>query len=432
MKIVTTHRGTDFDALASLVAACVIYPGIIPVLPDSINPNLKAFISIHKDIFDFYSPREVELNEVKTLVVVDTNSWDRLDNMGSLKDRKDLEIILWDHHTNGNIEADQIHFEIIGANTSLMVREIAKQKKIITPIQASLFLMGIYEDTGNMTFPSTTAEDARAVAYLLERKADLHILSTFLRNAYGTKQKNILFEMLKNAVKQEIRGFTISISCISITGHIPNLAMVVQMYREIINADAAFGIFIDTEKNRAMVIGRSSVDEVNIGAVMQAMGGGGHPGAGSALLKSTDPGVIKKMLEEIIKGNQQTSVILRDIMSYPVVKVNENTPVDEVALILRKVGCTGLPVVNDNDRIVGVISRRDFRKIKKASQMQSPVKAFMSRNVISIDYDKNAIEAAKLMIKNDIGRIPVIKDDKIIGIVTRSDVMLYFYDLLPD
>lgn len=64
--------------------------------------------------------------------------------------------------------------------------------------------------------------------------------------------------------------------------------------------------------------------------------------------------------------------------------------------------------------------------------MQSPVKAFMSRNVISIDHDKNAIEAAKLMIKNDIGRIPVIQDDKIIGIVTRSDVMLYFYDLLPD
>ena len=165
---------------------------------------------------------------------------------------------------------------------------------------------------------------------------------------------------------------------------------------------------------------------------MQAMVGGGHPGAGSALLKTTDPDVIKKMLEEIIKGNQQTSVILRDIMSYPVVKVNENTPVDEVALILRKTGCTGLPVVNDNDRITGIISRRDFRKIKKASQMQSPVKAFMSRNVISIDYDKNAIEAAKLMIKNDIGRIPVIQDDKIIGIVTRSDVMLYFYDLLPD
>ncbi len=432
MKIATTHKGTDFDALASLVAACVIYPGIIPVLPGSINPNLKAFISIHKDLFDFYSPKEVDLTEVKTLVVVDTNSWRRLDNMEKLRNKKDLEIILWDHHAKGDIKADETHREKIGANTSLMVKEIANQNKIITPIQASLFLMGIYEDTGNMTFPSTTAEDARAVAYLLERKADLHILSTFLRNAYGEKQKNILFQMLQNAKKRKIKGFTISISSIPITGHIPNLAMVVQMYREIINADAAFGIFIDTEKDKTMIIGRSGLDEINIGTIMQSLGGGGHPGAGSALLKSVTPDVIEEMLDQLIRGNGQTSVILRDIMSYPVVKVNENTSVDEVALILRKVGCTGLPVVDDNDRLVGVISRRDFRKIKKANQMQAPVKAFMSRNVVSIDYDKSAIEAARLMIKNDIGRIPVMQDEKIIGIVTRSDVMLYFYDLLPD
>ena len=238
--------------------------------------------------------------------------------------------------------------------------------------------------------------------------------------------------MLQNAKKRKIKGFTISISSISITGHIPNLAMVMQMYREIINADAAFGIFIDAEKDKTMIIGRSGLDEINIGTIMQSLGGGGHPGAGSALLKSVTPDVIEEMLDQLIRGNGQTSVILRDIMSYPAVKVNENTSVDEVALILRKVGCTGLPVVDDNDRLVGIISRRDFRKIKKANQMQAPVKAFMSRNVVSIDYDKSAIEAARLMIKNDIGRIPVMQDDKIIGIVTRSDVMLYFYDLLPD
>ena len=40
--------------------------------------------------------------------------------------------------------------------------------------------------------------------------------------------------------------------------------------------------------------------------------------------------------------------------------------------------------------------------------------------------------AARLMVKHDVGRLPVIEDGKIIGIVTRSDTMLYFYDLLPD
>ena len=432
MKIVTTHKGTDFDALASLVAATVIYPGIIPVLPNYINPNLKAFLSIHKDLFDLYSPGEIELDEVKTLVVVDTNSWDRLDGMKKLKSRHDLEIILWDHHARGDIMADELNHDNVGANCTLMVKEIERKRKIITPIQASLFLMGIYEDTGNMTFPSTKADDARAVAYLLQRKADLHILSKFLRHAYGKKQKDILFKMIQNARRLETKGFTISIAGMSIKGHVPNLALVVQMYREIINVDAAFGIFTDAVRDRTMVIGRSDLDEINIGAIMKGMGGGGHPGAGSALLKSTDPAVIEQMIIDMINGDQQTSVILRDIMSYPVITVNEDTSANEVAMKLRECGCTGLPVVNSNDGIVGVISRRDFKKIKKTKQMQSPVKAFMSRDVVSIDHDKNAIDAAKLMIKNDIGRIPVMKDDKIIGIVTRSDVMLYFYDLLPD
>ena len=64
--------------------------------------------------------------------------------------------------------------------------------------------------------------------------------------------------------------------------------------------------------------------------------------------------------------------------------------------------------------------------------MQSPVKAFMSRNIVTISHDKSVIEAARLMIKHDIGRIPVIEDNKIVGIITRSDAMIYFYDLLPD
>jgi tRNA nucleotidyltransferase (CCA-adding enzyme) len=88
--------------------------------------------------------------------------------------------------------------------------------------------------------------------------------------------------------------------------------------------------------------------------------------------------------------------------------------------------------VDDNDRIVGVVSRRDLKKLRQSKQMAAPVKAFMTRNVVTISHDKSAVEVARLMIKHDIGRIPVIKDDKIIGIITRSDVMMYFYDMLPD
>jgi tRNA nucleotidyltransferase (CCA-adding enzyme) len=81
---------------------------------------------------------------------------------------------------------------------------------------------------------------------------------------------------------------------------------------------------------------------------------------------------------------------------------------------------------------VGIISRRDFRRIRKESQMTAPVRAFMTPRVMTIHPGKSPMQAAQLMVKHDIGRLPVVKDGQIIGIITRSDVMLYFYDLLPD
>ena len=51
MHIVTTHKGTDFDALASVVAVNLLYPGFVTVLPGSLNPNVRAFLSLHKDLF---------------------------------------------------------------------------------------------------------------------------------------------------------------------------------------------------------------------------------------------------------------------------------------------------------------------------------------------------------------------------------------------
>ncbi len=433
MKIITTHKGTDFDGLASLFAATLIYPDAKPVLPGNINQNLKPFLAIHKDVFVFYAPGEINLDLVNTLIVVDTHSWGRLDNrLAVLKEKTDLQIIVWDHHLEGDMAVSQAHTAETGANVTQLVQEIQAKRLLITPIQATLFLMGLYEDTGNLTFPSTVAQDALAAGFLLDRKADLNILGTFLKQAYARQHKDILYDMIQKSETIKLSGFFVSFSKLDIQGRVQNLAMVVQMYKEIVNADAAFGIFRDLEQNKCMVIGRSGVDEIDLSLIMRSLGGGGHPGAGSALIKAANPDVIQEMIVELVSGNQQSSVMLSDIMSYPVVKVHEDTPVEKVVMILRELGCTGMPVVDDNDAIVGVVSRRDLKKVRKSKQMSAPIKAFMTRNVVTISHDRSAMEVAKLMIKHDIGRIPVIKDDKIIGIITRSDVMMYFYDMIPD
>ena len=99
----------------------------------------------------------------------------------------------------------------MGATTTLLVRRLEEEKVTLTSIQASLFLAGIYEDTGNLSFPSTTADDARAVAFLLDHNADLGLLNNFLRPIYGPKQKDILFSMLKNGKREKLGGHTISL-----------------------------------------------------------------------------------------------------------------------------------------------------------------------------------------------------------------------------
>ena len=427
MQLVTTHKNTDFDALASVVAATILYPDAIPVLPKIVNPNVKAFLSIHKDLFNMYSSGEIDIDGVKSLIVVHTNSWGRLDSMEGLKQRKDVEVILWDHHLNsGDIHPTWQCQEEMGANITLMIRQLKKENKVLTPIQATLFLAGLYEDTGNLIFPSSKAEDAYAAAYLLERKADLNVISSLLRPAYGRKQKNVLFNMLQSVNKIKIDGYHVSMSKLDIEGHVDSLAVVVGMYREILDVDTAFGIFMDKTRDRCIIIGRSSVDGVNIGSVLQGLGGGGHPGAGSAMLKSVHPDTAEKMIKKLIKGDRQASVIIKDVMSFPVFSISSNTSMKKAALLLRQKGCTGVPIV-DNGKLVGINSRRDFRKIKKESQLKAPTKAFMSTRVKKISPGESPIDAAKLMVKHDIGRLPVVEDGKIVGIITRSDAMNYFY-----
>ena len=93
-------------------------------------------------------------------------------------------------------------------------------------------------------------------------------------------------------------------------------------------------------------------------------------------------------------------------------------------------GYSGAPVL-DGERLIGVISRRDFRKIKRKSGRKAPVKAYMSNKLLTIEPGASPLNAVRLMIKHDVGRLPVVENGRVIGLVSRSDLMCYFYDLLP-
>lgn len=429
LTIITTHKNTDFDALASVVAAGMLYPQAVTVLPQQQNPNVRAFLSLHKDLFEYCLPDHVDYSSVDQLVVVDTNAWQRLGKMDRLRAKSDLEIHLYDHHVQqGDIVSNWACQAEIGANITLMLRFLKKRKIEITPLQATLFLTGLYEDTGNLTFPSTTAEDAHAAAYLLERGGDLNVIHAFMGPIYGQKHKETLFHMLRKATRTEINGYTVSINRCRIQGYLENLSVVLQMYRQILNVDAAFGIY-SLNHDRCLIIGRGDAEGIDIGNVMRCFGGGGHKGAGSAMLKAVDPGDVETWIRLLLGEQRHSHGTIRDLMASPVFTLEPDIRMHESRIALGQKRIHGAPVV-EGDHIRGMISVRDFRKIKR-KDLNHPVKAFMSTRVITIEPWRSPAHAAQLMVKHDVGRLPVIDEGKLVGIISRSDVMNHLYGFCP-
>jgi predicted transcriptional regulator len=114
-------------------------------------------------------------------------------------------------------------------------------------------------------------------------------------------------------------------------------------------------------------------------------------------------------------------VLVKDIMSREVLKISESATIVELTSILTRHRITGLPVVDNKGKLTGVVS--EFDVIDKKGKN---VRDIMSKKPITIGADAPIGEAAKLFVKHRIRRAPVMNGEKIIGIVSRSDVVRFF------
>lgn len=433
MHIITTHKNTDFDALASVIAATFIYPDAIGVIPNEVNTNVAKFLSTHKTAFNIKLFKDVDLSKMTQLTIVDTDQWCRIDRAQDFKKRDDIKIHLWDHHHNGgDIEADWACQETIGATVTLLIREMKRKELTLNPLISTVLLIGLYEDTGHLTFPSTRSEDASAAAYLLDNGADLNVAAVFLSPPYEENQKDILFTMMQNTEEIKHNNYTVGINIIKLEQKVPMLATIVSMYRKIINAEAVFIIFINDESS-STIIGRSGVDRIDIGFILRKLGGGGHAAAGSATVKCRDypPNELKKKIIECVKENRTNGAIIADLMSFPVTFVSEDTTMRVVRETMQEQKIRGV-IVGDEENLQGIIVVSDFKRVKKKKDWDRAVKAFMVRDVATTKPGLQPSAVAQSMAKKNIGHLPVEHDGKIIGIVTRTDILNYFYGMLPE
>jgi nanoRNase/pAp phosphatase (c-di-AMP/oligoRNAs hydrolase) len=434
MHIVTTHKNSDFDALASVIAGTLFYPGAVGVIPSSVNRNVDQFLSTHKSAFNLIGPREVDFEAVKRLTVVDTNHWYRLDRMEKLRDRNGLHIDLWDHHmtTPGDISGDIEYREQIGSTISLFMREMPKETlRNLSPLEATVFLIGLYEDTGRLTFPSTTPDDARAAVLLLEHGADLNVARFFLNPPYEKGQKDAFFKMLQATRRITVHGHSVGFHRISIRSKVPELAEVVNLCRQVMGVEALFGIY--DLGNYHTIIGRSAVEAINIGKILGELGGGGHPGAGSASVKDeiATPEESEKNIESLLRQNTVNQITIASIMSSPVISVPPDTTMQKVKEIMDMQGIRGLPVM-EKKKICGMIVLSDLKRVKKTKQWQAPVKAFMTRDITTTEPDASPMQVARIIIDQEIGYLPVVQEGEVVGIVSRTDLLGWFYHMQPE
>src|SRR5512139_218505 len=168
VTVITTHINADFDALASLLAAQKLYPDARVVFPGSQEKNLRTFfISSLVYLFNMTEVQAVELERVKRLVLVDTRQAGRIGRLAGLVGRPGVEVHVYDHHPagDGDIRGELEACAPTGATVTILIDEIRRRGIALSPDEATIMCLGLYEDTGSFTFPSTTERDLLAGAF---------------------------------------------------------------------------------------------------------------------------------------------------------------------------------------------------------------------------------------------------------------------------
>jgi len=111
-------------------------------------------------------------------------------------------------------------------------------------------------------------------------------------------------------------------------------------------------------------------------------------------------------------------MIAKEIMTRDIITVEPTMPIKKLAMTLIKNQISGAPVVGKNGKIVGIVSEMDI-----VAKKGKDVKAIMSKKVISVAEDTPVEEIAQLMTKHKIKRLPVMNGGKVVGIVSRADIV---------
>ncbi|MCI0521034.1 MAG: CBS domain-containing protein [Chloroflexi bacterium] len=417
MHIILTHEQADFDALASLLGAYLLEDNALPVLPRRMNRNVRAFLTLYRDELPFVEARDLPAEPVEAVTLVDTQS---LISVRGMSEATRVHVI--DHHP---LREDlppnwQITVTGSGANTTLFVETLRERDLALQPTQATLLLMGIYEDTGSLTYDRTTARDLRAASYLLDQSASLQTASGYLNHPLSAGQTALYGELRQSARFLPIAGHNVVIACADAHETDEELSTIAHKLRDLLDPDALF--LLAATRSGVQLIARSTNEDIDVAEVAAHFGGGGHDRAAAALVRDRALADVLAELEDKLPQIVRPAVTVAQIMSPGPQLLAPETPVEEAARRMQRYGHEGYPVVKGG-KVIGLLTRRAVDRAI-SHRLNLTAVSLMEAGEFAARLGDSVEQLQRLMVDSGWGQMPVVNENgEIVGIVTRTDLL---------
>lgn len=433
MDIVLCHRTADFDTLGAAVGITYLQPGTRIVLCGGTHPTVRDFLGLYRDEFPLIERRAVSVEQLRSITVVDGQRRDLFGPAADWLDRPTIEIKVYDHHveTDRDIQTDQVVVAAVGAATTLIVEEMQKQAIQLPVSVATVMALGIHVDTGSLTYEGTTVRDAEALAWLMAQGANQRAISDYTEPVFSAELQDLLGQALGTIQTQSQHGWAVGWVTLRTSNYIPGLASLTSQLMHLSESDCLLlaHIYGKAEQPRLSVIGRSRIDGVDLTQLFKPLGGGGHAKAAAVTLKTEDPdGVLTELITTLLH-HIPSPLTAAELMSSPVRTIRPSTTIDQARRILLRYGHSGLSVVNNEDQLEGIVSRRDLDIALHHGFGHAPVKGYMTAPVRTIEPNTPLPDIELMMVTYDIGRLPVVDRGQLVGIVTRTDILRQLHQL---
>ena len=421
-EVIATHTNTDFDAFAAMLAARRLYPDAVVSVSGALNRNVREFYRLHADELDAVETSRLETDAIRRLIVVETTGASRLGELEEVALDPDVEKVLFDHHAGELPEWVKPENAVIsqdGALTTTLAGVIAEREIAVTPLEATAFALGIHEDTGSLTYPTTTQRDADALAWCLRHGARQELLASFLHTPLGDDERELLGTLMESLESDRVAGVEVLIAAVSWPRHVDGVSNLAHKIADLTDTRAL--VLLVEMGDRVFCVTRSRTPAVDAAAIARALGGGGHREAASAMFRGT-----LDEAREVLRTGLESAVAepsrAERIMSRPARSVSPNETVSRAMVACQRHAQSGILVIEDG-QLVGAVSREDLDKAIAHGLSHAPVKGIMSSRVATVAAAAPLAEVQEALAESPDGRVAVLEDGAVVGVVTRSDLL---------